>query len=244
VITVRSMITVGIDDTDMLDAPGTNQLARHLVEQLRGRWRGRLITRHQLLEDPRVPCTRRNGCVAIAFDEPPSESIGKIGEVIRALMLPWCPEGSDPGLCVIEAEVPQDVIDFGRLCQRELVTQQQARELASRHGFLLAGLGGTEDGVIGAVAAVGLMATRDDGRVIYFGDSQVDHFDISGVYPVSRLADFGVQEVRDLEGQQLVNTGTVALGKRLRPNYRQGKVVLFVTPCQNQGTDWHAERVL
>ena len=43
---------------------------------------------------------------------------------------------------------------------------------------------------------------------------------------------------------ELVTTGTVALGKRLRPNYRGGKVVLFVTPTQYDGTDWFAERVL
>lgn len=61
------MIYVGIDDTDTLDSPGTNQLARHLVQKLAGRWRSDLITRHQLLEDPRVPCTRKNGCVAMTL---------------------------------------------------------------------------------------------------------------------------------------------------------------------------------
>ena len=47
------MIYVGIDDTDTLDDPGTNQLARHLVRELSGQLRGRMILRHQLLEDPR-----------------------------------------------------------------------------------------------------------------------------------------------------------------------------------------------
>ncbi len=56
------MIYVGIDDTDTLDDPGTNQLARHIVRQLSGQFRGRMILRHQLLEDPRVPCTKKNGC--------------------------------------------------------------------------------------------------------------------------------------------------------------------------------------
>ncbi len=238
------MITVGIDDTDMLDTPGTNQLARHLVEQCADHWHGRLITRHQLLEDPRVPCTRRNGCVAIAFDGSPTHSVDDLEARIRSLMLAWCPVGSDPGLCLVEGDVPQAVIEFGILCQRQLVTQDEARQLAAEQEIHLSGLGGTEDGVIGALAAVGLMATRDDGRVIYFGDAEVDHFDISGVYPVSRLAAFGVDEVRHVESQQLVTTGSVALGKRLRPNYRQGKVVLFVSPGQHQGTDWFAERVL
>lgn len=237
------MIYVGLDDTDTLDAPGTNQLARHVVLRLTGRWRGRLITRHQLLDDPRVPCTRRNGCVAIAFDDS-AASLDELEAEIRTIMLAWCPEGSDPGLCVVAGEVPQAVIDFGRLCQRQFVNQAMARELAAKYGIALQGLGGTEDGVIGALAAVGLMNTRDDGRVIFYGDSERDHYDISGVHPVNRLPEFGVSEVRRLDNGELVVDGTVALGKRLRPNYRQGKVVLFVSPGEFAGVDWHAERVL
>ena len=53
------MIYVGLDDTDTLDDPGTNQLARHLVRELSGQFGGRMIVRHQLLEDPRVPCTKK-----------------------------------------------------------------------------------------------------------------------------------------------------------------------------------------
>jgi hypothetical protein len=88
------------------------------------------------------------------------------------------------------------------------------------------------------------MATGDDGRVIYLGKAAIDHFDISGVYPVNRLQEFGVDEVRNLQSQELVTKGSVALGKRLRPNYRHGKVVLFVSPATSPGTDWLAERVL
>jgi hypothetical protein len=238
------MITVGIDDTDTLDHPGTNQLARHLVDQLRETWRAILITRHQLLEDPRVPCTRRNGCVAINFESNAFGSLAELEASIRAVMADWCPDGSDPGLCLIEGNAPSAVVEFGWRCQRELVTQADARTLAAECGMQLVGLGGTEDGVIGALAAVGLNATRDDGRVIFLGRSEIDHFDISGSYPVNRLKAFGVDEVRQLETENLVTTGTVALGKRLRPNYRDGKVVLFVTPAVNAGIDWFAERVL
>ena len=238
------VITVGIDDTDVLDAPGTNQLARHLVQQLAHRWPAKLITRHQLLVDPRVPCTRRNGCVAIAFESAEAADAAELETAIEQLMLAWCPAGSDPGLCLVTGKVPAEVVDFGRRCQKDLVTQANARELAKEHSIWLSGLGGTNDGVIGALAATGLMATGDDGRVIYLGKAATDHFDISGVYPVNRLQEFGVDEVRNLQSQELVTNGAVALGKRLRPNYRHGKVVLFVSPATCPGTDWLAERVL
>ena len=57
------MIYVGLDDTDTLEDPGTNQLARHLVRELAGRFHGRIILRHQLLEDPRVPCMRKTAAL-------------------------------------------------------------------------------------------------------------------------------------------------------------------------------------
>lgn len=238
------MIYVGIDDTDLPDTPGTNHLARHLVESLADRWRGCLITRHQLLDDPRVPCTRKNGCVAIAFESNESASVGELADTIGSIMRSWCPIGSDPGLCILEGEAPPEVIAFGRLCQQQLVSQQEARDLASNLGILLRGLGGTEDGVIGALAAVGLINTRDDGRVIFVGDSSVDHFYVSGVRRVEELTNFGVDEVRRLESGQVVADGQVDLGKRLRPNYRGGRVVLFVAPSQQEGIDWLAQRVL
>jgi hypothetical protein len=238
------MIFVGIDDTDTLDDPGTNQLARHLVRQLADVVRGRLITRHQLLEDPRVPCTRKNGCAAIEFEPVQPCTIDQLAARICPLMLDWCPAGSDPGLCIAAGPIPDSVVEFGRLCQQRLVTQQEARRLAAECGMYLNGLGGTEDGVIGALAAVGLINTRDDGRVVFLGSSAVDHFDIGGVHPIDELLACGVEEVRIRADQRMVTSGSVDVGKRLRPNYRGGKVVLFVSPLENSACDWLAERVV
>ena len=62
------MIYVGMDDTDVEGSRGTNQLARSLVAALASEVRCIRIVRHQLLEDPRVPCTTKNGSASIAFD--------------------------------------------------------------------------------------------------------------------------------------------------------------------------------
>jgi hypothetical protein len=110
--------------------------------------------------------------------------------------------------------------------------------------MLLCGLGGTEDGVIGALAAVGLMNTHDDGRVIHVGRSRIDHYHVAGVQDVERMSDFGVDALYSLSGRHPVHFGRVDVGKRLRPNYRNGKVVLFVSASNEEGIDWHAERIL
>src|SRR3954464_61427 len=99
------MIYVGLDDTDTLEDPGTNQLARHLVRELADEFSGRIILRHQLLVDPRVPCTKKNGCASILFEVLPnaqavdddreeSEFAAKTSRLIerlRELIIPWCP---------------------------------------------------------------------------------------------------------------------------------------------------------
>ncbi len=238
------MIFIGIDDTDTLETPGTNQLARHLVRELADVIRGRIITRHQLLEDPRVPCTCKNGCAAIECESVADVTIGALATRIRSLMLAWCPPGSDPGLCIAAAPVSEAIVDFGRQCQLRLVSQQEARDLAAKNGIHIEGLGGTQDGVIGALAAVGLINTRNDGRVVYLGSAGVDHFDITGIHPVAEILANGVDVVRCCTTSDRVTAGTVDVGKRLRPNYRDGKVVLFVSLLIGEASDWRAERIV
>jgi hypothetical protein len=238
---VSAGFAVGIDDTDMPETAGTNQLALHLVRSLAADVEGYLILRHQLLDDPRVPYTSRNGSASIAMRaRRPGLSVADLAGRIGDLMLPWCPEGSDPGLCVVAGEVPDLIRDFGRRCQHELVSQDDARALAARHGIHLEGLGGTEGGVIGALAAVGLLAGGDDGRVIHFGPVCDDSYQNGGLYPVAALHALGIDEVRRDATGEVVTAGVVAFPKRLRPNRRGGRIVLFVAPAEGPGADWLA----
>jgi tRNA(Ile2) C34 agmatinyltransferase TiaS len=223
------MIYVGLDDTDIVDSPGTNQLARQLARELAGRFHTRLIVRHQLLEDPRVPCTNKNGCAALVLEPRHDASIEGLADQLCPRVVEWSPPGSDPGLC-IAAAVPAQVINWGRRCQRELVTQGEARRLAAAHGVYLKGLGGTEGGVIGALAAVGLAAGGDDARVIYLGASDEDFYDLAECQTVESLYRRGIDDIRCVLSGSRVISGVVDVGKRLRPNICQGKIVLFVSP--------------
>ncbi|OHB67786.1 MAG: hypothetical protein A2V70_19665, partial [Planctomycetes bacterium RBG_13_63_9] len=219
------MIYVGMDDTDTLDAPGTNKVARSLVRELASDYPCVMVVRHQLLFDPRVPYTRKNSSASILFRPCRSGSTEDLCGRLRRAMLDRFVEGSDPGLCVAE-DVPEEVIKFGRRCQRDVVGQREARQLAAARNIRLEGLGGTEDGVVGALAAVGLVAGGNDGRVVgiaQWGD------ELAGPQDVSLLVERGVAEVRCVETGELIDHGTVDVGKRLRPNYRGGKIVLFVS---------------
>src|SRR6185437_4449754 len=108
-------------DTDMPDTPGTNQLARALIARVAGRYDCVRIVRHQLLDDPRVPCTSKNGSASILLQPRTSEPVASLIADLRSGMKAWFVAGSDPGLCVAHPasnQVPTEVTEFGRRCQR------------------------------------------------------------------------------------------------------------------------------
>lgn len=214
------MIYIGLDDTDNLDSRGTGHLARLIAANLAADYALAGVTRHQLLFDPRVPYTAKNSCAAVLLNTD-SFDLPALMEHVKGLMLDAFEAGSDPGLAVAGA-VPEAVSAFGRRAQTELVTQAQARALAAEHGILLAGLGGTEDGVIGALAAVGLAAGGEDGRYVLAGRAR----DLAGEVPIEAVLAAGIDAVRTVEGQA-VTTGIV-LAEKLRPARRDGRIVLFV----------------
>lgn len=240
------MIFVGLDDTDTLDSPGTNQLAKSIVQDLADRFECVLILRHQLLDDPRVPYTSKNGSASVwlkpigTSGRAPSEDTlcDLLFEEFRSGLKKQFVSGSDPGLCVA-ANVPEAITEFGLRCQRQLMSQEFPRRLAKEHGIRLEGLGGTEDGVIGALAAVGLAAGRNDGRIVKLGNWPDD---LSGPHPVEAVLSRDVL-LWDMEQQAPIQEGTVDVGKHLRPNYRNGRAVLFARriPASVNGNGFHAD---
>lgn len=216
------LIYIGIDDTDNEHSRGTGRLARAIAASLGGAYRLDSVTRHQLWFHPSIPYTSHNSSAAIAIEAGGAPALNDLFKQVQALMLADFQPGSDPGLCVVEARHAVHLTDFGRRAQRERVNQDEAHELAQRHGARLAGLGGTQDGVIGALAAAGLAACGDDGRYLLVGRSR----EVSGRLPVEAVIEAGIDEVRTLDGAR-VEDGYV-LADKLRPSRRGGQPVLFV----------------
>jgi hypothetical protein len=75
--------------------------------------------------------------------------------------------GSDPGLCIVEESEQLDkeaLIQFGREAKSTILNKDKAYNLASILNVHLSEHGGTGDGVIGALAGIGLRLKGDDGR--------------------------------------------------------------------------------
>jgi tRNA(Ile2) C34 agmatinyltransferase TiaS len=216
------MIFIGMDDTDTLQSRGTGRLARQIADHLRGKYAVLSVSRHQLLVDPRIPYTKNNSSAAIHLEGGSQTDLNDLFVQVRRLMLADFQEGSDPGLCVA-ANVPTPVKVFGQRAKREVLRQEEALRLAKEHQILLTGLGGTQAGLIGALAAVGLASTGEDGRYIQIGRIR----ELSGLVMVETALAAGIASVETLNGDS-VTSGVIQVDK-LRPALRRGQPVQFVT---------------
>lgn len=214
-------IYIGMDDTDTLQSRGTGRLAREIAGALAVDYPVLGVTRHQLLLDARVPCTKNNSAAAIVLQGDGDRYAELLAGRMRGWMMADYQPGSDPGLCVAR-HVPKEVIAFGRRAKRELVSRREAYALAAVHDLVLEGLEGTDGGVIGALAAVGLAASGQDGRYVMVGRLR----ELAGLQPVSAVLAAGVAAVQTIDGEP-VTEGLIHTD-RLRPARRDGRPVAVV----------------
>ncbi len=223
---------IGMDDTDIIGAAmGTGKLARTFTEKLPDGVTVWGILRHQLPRLESVPYTSNNSsaCIVIEYNDP--AELQQTQERAVEYILACASDGSDPGLCVAASEdVNDDLINFGMTCSGKLVTQSNAMYVTSHISLL--GLGGTNDGIIGAAAAVGLTAHGWCGRFIEYrklrslgNDIQVKELWETGIRVVSVDRDPAVPLPEDM----------VFTDGWIRPSLWAGEPVLQVKAAQNGG---------
>jgi hypothetical protein len=234
------VIYIGIDDTDIVGSPGTNQLARKIVQRLGRVATGAIVCRHQLFFDSRVPFTSGNGSASIRLPHGGAIARDELIACVREEMRDFFVEGSDPGLAAA-ATASAEMMAFARRARTEVVNQQDARAVAARSKCYLEGLGGTNQGIIGALAAIALAIGGDHGRVVHLNEwPWPDRF--GGVQSVAAIRGRGVAEIRTAAGEVFAGD-EIDVGKHLRPNWRGSRVVLFVEPPETPESPWRAQKL-
>jgi hypothetical protein len=227
------IIYVGIDDTDVPGSPGTGRVARGLAKLLeeKGLATSWGVSRHQLLVDDRIKYTSHNSSKGIVIEG--RGGIDAILEAASEYMREGYQSGADPGLCLCEErQMNPEIIEFGYLAVRQVVEKETATSLAARHNIILKEFGGSGDGVIGALAAVGLRAGGNDGRLV---DLRGIH-DIKGIVTVKDIlkqTDID-RVVVSASGTRLADNEKIDSQDRIRPTLVDGKPVLKV--------EWKNER--
>ena len=217
----RELRVVGIDDTDMPGIGGTGGLARRMTDELADVAESLGVTRHQFYEGPGVPKTSRNSSAAIVFAT--ELTANELLEAVSAIVTRESIPGSDPGVAVMNEAAPDAVLTFARAAQRGLVTRSEAVRLATDAGIPLVGLGGTEDGMIGALGGAALRADGNDGRFVGLPGIR----DVSGPITVADLVDrTAIWKVVDVAtGAGLDGGVMIDVGDWVRPRLLHGRPV-------------------
>ena len=160
-------ILIGIDDTDNKESRGTGFLSRQLGKRIEQNSLGCVegISRHQLYVHRDIPYTSRNSSACLMVKKASGDSLQGF---CREFLLENAAEGSDVGLAMArEGDIKDEIIEFGLRAKQEVLTRAEALGLALKHLVHLEGLTGSRDGIIGALAALGLKKSGNDGRFIW-----------------------------------------------------------------------------
>lgn len=218
-------IYIGFDDTDVQGAPmGTGRLARMFASLLPEGCTLTGVVRQQLLKEPGIPYTSNNSSACLLVEAEDAAALPVLVERATAHLLEFSSDGSDPGLCVAhEGALPDGLAEFAMRCTGRPVSQADAMRAAA--GLHLEGLGGTNDGIIGAAAAVGLTSQGWCGRFIEYGRmrSLVDPLTVADLNACGiRVLSVDRDATVPLSGDHVVTAGW------LRPSLWGGAPVLQV----------------
>jgi hypothetical protein len=226
-------ILIGIDDTDDSESTGTGCLAQRLVGVLGDAGLGSAvgITRHQLLIDPRIPYTSHNSSACIAWAAEPEVDARTIVEVAGQYVEVVSATGSDPGLAVgvaptwSDAWGRQELVDFGYMAKNDVLDRSVALTFAESCDITLSAHGDDGGGVIGALAALALHVSGDDGRFVWMPGLR----ELKGLVTYEELrARAPINEARDMSGREPKPGDVIDLGDWVRPVLRKSASVLLL----------------
>ncbi|PKG55177.1 DNA-binding protein [Shewanella sp. GutDb-MelDb] len=234
-----------IDDTDDIGTKGTGEIAEEIAnllaaEQLKTAASSDkcLVTRHQLFVHPDIPYTSHNS--AMCFRLETDLSFAAIKQICVSHLLAESAEAADPGLAILDMTSMYDInalIAFGQSTKEAVKTKSQAYELAAELGIDLTEHGGTGQGVIGALAGLGLRLSGQDGRVKgqlefeHYGDGSTE-FELSVADIISMSS---LQAVLSDSGDLLSMDERVLLSGKVKAVYRQHMFALLVS---QHGDGW------
>lgn len=156
-----------IDDTDNLESPGSGHLLQDICDLLKARGLAiaERISRHQLFRHPKVPFTSHNSSMCTLLRE--VDQADQVIQTVETELTARAAVGSDPGVCCVRRDgilAPELLAEYGLRAKGEILTKAEAYRTAQACGLYLNELGGTGDGVIGAVAGIALRHGGADGR--------------------------------------------------------------------------------
>lgn len=229
-------VLVCIDDTDNLESKGTGAISNEIRQMIENNNWGEcsFITRHQLFLHDDIPYTSHNSSMCFEANIY-KEHFEKFVENATIYLRNESADGSDPGICVavVDKIVDKDsLIEFGLRAKRSILTKEEAYELADGMGLYLSEQGGTGEGIIGALAGIGLRLSKDDGEL----KGGIPELNKEKEYKVSEILKLkNIDKVSSIDMRDLSDNEVIKIVWKAKPILNKGELVLFVKKNEKTG---------
>ena len=224
---------ISIDDTDDLTKEtSTGRIAGLIAKHFKKDYHLKVhqgVTRHQLLLKEGIPYTSHNSamCIDVEGDMEMDQIISESMQMVYDNMA----STACPGICVCctdHLDSPDELIHFGINTQQELMFKEQAHDMIDKYDCLFGKeLGGNGQGIIGAVAGIGLRLSGNDGTFrgkIKFEDG-CDHM-LAGELKKQQKID----EIREMNTQENISdTAVIYINEFSKTFLRDKKRIAYVT---------------
>lgn len=231
---------IGLDDTDNSASSSTGDLAIRLGKRLEelGIVRLESVTRHQLIRSPQVRCTTDNGAICLSLEADVNRR-SELEMACRSFILREYTRGADAGFALASwNQITAEVFTWAKLAKTRLLTRQDALQIARSAKIAIAGIVGSGNGVIGALAAVGLRFRGEDGRFLWLPNLAA----MNGVHSYTELMDeIPFDSIENLKGKSPRPEEKIFLAEGgVTPVLREGRCVLLVEQEHKETSyDWH-----
>jgi hypothetical protein len=124
-----------------------------------------------------------------------------------------------------EGQLADDIPKYGHRAKKEIITMDEAMELAGRRSVYLDGFLNTRCGLIGALAAVGLRAAGNDGRLLWVRNLR----ETEGIYTAGEyLRVTGVERIIGKDEVPIPPGARIKISDWCRPVMKNGYISLIV----------------
>lgn len=222
-----------IDDTDTIDTIGTGTICEMIKDELvsHGIASCTNITRHQLLIHDDIPYTSHNSSMCFT-----GELLTGTKEIITNIAIKVVEDthanGSDPGVsvCMVNELVNvNELIKFGVKATSEVLTKENAYTIAKDCGLHLSEHGGTGQGIVGALAGIGLRLSGTNGEL-----KGVLKKIVNTKFRVEELLkDEGIDRVLTTEGKTLSGEEVVIINEQTKVMLKEHLFTLLVHETKN-----------
>jgi hypothetical protein len=204
---------------------GTGKFARIIAGEISKKYPVYGVTRHQFYVHQDINFSLHNFGAVVHIDTK-EKHVDDIFELVKEVMQNNFNEGSNPGLAVAhESCISPAIVAYGKDAKETVLTSKRAWNLALNSNIQLESIGGNGNGIIGAIAGLGLALTKNDGRFLQIGKMRK----LKGPQPVEKLIDAGIDAIFTPDGCSVTEGVIFNEGnKPVKPCSINGEVALFV----------------